>query len=343
VEAEDYATDTIKSCDGGKLAQYQSSYCDTDSDGNAFVVMAVYADDSCSGDPLIQTSFDGVDQLASLGVCTPGTASVDGTMGQCLGDKLVDFFYGTSDCSGPPVFNITQTKCEMFCVSPQTSGAGTCFAQDGTEIDGCVCDSSCGTCGFSSDEAYEYGVIIGDGTPDSPFDCQECKDGLNKLVLFDDETGLCMPPPVTQCFATPGGEPLADCTCDPSCGSCGYGAAPTGASDCISCQPDTPILENVSEGGAGDCRGLEMVVVFDSDGDVEVWLMSTSRSTVAKVGVGILGVVAVAGVVASVGLYTGERLGTAQRRKMEHAALTVGTKPQCYGTAPLVVESQPLV
>lgn len=352
VQAQDYSSELV--CDAGSVVQYQSSYCDTDSDGNDIVVMAVFTDSTCTGDPVVTSAFDGTAELASLDQCTPGTVSIDGTMGTCVDSKLIDMFFDNSQCIGESVFNVTQTKCEPFCVSDGTSGTGTCISLlSGAEIEECMCDSSCGTCGFSDEESYEYGVLLGDGSPDTPFDCIACKDGLTKLVLFEDGTGVCVPPAEPQCFDTPGGVAVADCTCDPSCGSCGYGSAPTGASSCISCQPDTPVLEQVNSDGSGSCRMLEMFIVVDSDGDVEIFLMGMSRSEAAAVGFGIFGVMCIAGVLTVVALYAGGGLGRSQylKLKMEKQPLTQETQELMtsggYGTQQAttsldtVVESQP--
>ena len=55
-----------------------------------------------------------------------------------------------------------------------------------------------------------------------------------------------------NCFETEGGEPIADCVCHETCGTCGYGTDPTGMLDCLTCiNDDYTHYESYENDGSG--------------------------------------------------------------------------------------------
>jgi len=90
-----------------------------------------------------------------------------------------------------------------------------------TVISGCQCDPTCNTCGF-------------DSWPSDPEDCIDCKFPLTQLAK-DPNTMLGACTPAGLCYESPNSDPIEGCTCDPTCGSCGYSENPTGPNNCITC------------------------------------------------------------------------------------------------------------
>lgn len=92
------------------MAQYQRTFCDSDSDALSPVAIATYSTSDCSGEPLALAVDPLLAELASLDMCIPGSASMDGSMGVCQGETLVDMFFDNSKCEGEPAYNVTKTQ-----------------------------------------------------------------------------------------------------------------------------------------------------------------------------------------------------------------------------------------
>jgi len=318
----------FEDCPEGFQAQYQKTYCSTDLDADyqSLVRMGVFADSTCSGEPLVSTACECTAALASLDECTPGTTSMNGAMGKCDGDQLMDVYYATSDCSGEPAFNLTQTKCEKFCVpiEKQWGDNGTCLMFNGRAFeDGCRCDSTCGSCGYYQEDAMKSVMMM---WPNAPWDCIACKDGLPKIVLFEDGMGVCVPPTETECFDAPGGTALPNCTCHATCASCGYSDNPTSPDNCIACRngfimqylPDS----DGSSSGAGRCvaTGSPSGWVDTQPQDEEEFDSSMSMSA-AEIGVGAGITLCMVGLAVSLGMYARSSVSAARGHRAEGAPL----------------------
>ena len=73
-----------------------------------------------------------------------------------------------------------------------------------------------------------------------------------------------------QCYEEEGGEPIADCTCHESCGTCGYNYDPSYYWECITCAEGQGLeLYPEYEDGTGECRVPGVQACYEYEGDTE--------------------------------------------------------------------------
>jgi hypothetical protein len=122
----------------------------------------------------------------------------------------------------------------------QTAIPGCYEDEDDDEvISDCTCHESCGACGYY-DEPTDFD------------DCLTCSDPLYEVnPLYDDGSGECVE--MSGCYGDDGSS-MSDCTCDESCGACGYYEDPTDYDDCLTCSEPRYSVTPVYDDGSGECE-----------------------------------------------------------------------------------------
>jgi len=111
------------------------------------------------------------------------------------------------------------------CLKPMREG---CYNAALQRIPGCVCHSTCATCGYEDN-------------PTGPSHCITCRSGqaVSESPYRLDGTGTCGRA-LSGCYDLFNNE-LQNCTCHDSCAACGYRDSPNEASDCIQCKGGFPV------------------------------------------------------------------------------------------------------
>jgi len=233
-------------CGNGTVARWIRTRCN----GNQ-VEYFMFRNSACSGDPMSISQGDAA--LAALYQCEKADDSKFGLRyggygayiyGACVDGQVVLEIHGEDGCHDEIKNYVYPSQdCDALCVPAPPIGLGLntpCFSEKGeAPIPNCTCTLECASCGYSDN-------------PVNVNDCIMCKDGLILYNQIGTETGYCAAPDRTQCFAAPGSDAIPDCTCDPSCTACGYGASPTGPHDCIACQPGLT-FHSIFPDGTGYC------------------------------------------------------------------------------------------
>lgn len=126
--------------------------------------------------------------------------------------------------------------------TPSLVVQAVCLGETNTAVvDGCVCDTTCETCGF-------YGNAVS-----NPDDCLTCPTHSSLTVLYEDGSGICGS---SVCVDPNTFVPVLDepCSCHPSCATCGYYGSPTtNPDDCFSCADPGVTLNVLYTDGTGTC------------------------------------------------------------------------------------------
>jgi len=248
-------------CPEGFHLQYQRISCKVLAFQNSLdkhIDVGIYTDSECRNPVTISRA---PAEYGAMGMCSDsrfiyqsaGGKVMSGgqyppyVFGSCIDSAVMWQGHAEAGCVSDITVEVyISNACDPFC-SPDghsdpvvnNASASVCYDANEQEIEGCTCFDTCSKCGYSDD-------------PTHALDCLQCKDGLELTVLGAGNTGTCTPTHGRPCYSEVGGEPIEDCTCHESCGSCGYGPSPTTANDCLSCLDQLTIFK-IYPNGTGMC------------------------------------------------------------------------------------------